>query len=384
MSPAARPDLLPKRLQGKGVRMVRERTPDGPKVQVVWREVAGGPRSYRGFPDTPDGREEAVAWARGTIERLASRGVRGPDLSLRELWRRFEEGRGQEIRPRTLALYHQRWLKWERQFGAEFRANHTTLVMLDQFRAAMKQHAANQVGAMIRTVKIVYAWADSRELLTRNVTGRYRFQMGKDEAKLEPEEFRVEEWEQVLVALRRMGDRHWRSWAVTLLAGSQGARVRAILCLRWCDVDLEAGTVTWPAATDKTGTVRTQPLTWDAWSALLTARQQANGDRVFWAHRSPERPLSYQSWHYAFTEAERVAGVPHRPWRAAHGFRKMAAGEVWERTGDPLLAMRWIGDRDPKRIREYLKDRDDRMMDVARKLGPESAMSVPLDNQGEA
>ncbi len=369
MSPAARADLLPKRLRGRGVRVVREVTADGPRVLVIWRERRGAPRTYRGFPDTPDGRKEAVAWATGTIDRLGSAGLRGPNLTLRELWRQYEDANSQTLRHRTLVLYRERWSKWEKQFGTAFPANETTLAMLDQFRAArVKVQAPNQVGAAIRVVKIVYGWADSRELLARNVTSRYRFKMGKDEARHEPEEFRTEEWEAVLRALRRMGDRHWRAWAVTLLAGSLGARIRAILCLTWQDVDWEGGRVTWPKATDKTGTDRTQPLTLDAYSALLTARHHANGARVFWGARQPAEPMSYQSWHYAFREAEDMAGVPHRAWRGAHGFRKMAAGEVWERTGDALAAMRWIGDRDPKRIREYLKDRDDRQAEVARLL----------------
>lgn len=369
MSPTARADLLPKRLRGRGVRVVREVTAEGRRVLVVWRDRPGAPRRYQSFADSVEGRQEAVAWARGVMDRLATVAVRAPDLTLRETWRRFEEAQGPQLRPRTLTLYAERWRKWENLWGVAFRANQTTLTMLDEFRAAMtKVHAPNQVGAMLRVVKIVYAWADSRELLTRNVTARYRFRFGKDEARLEPEEFRVEEWEAVLGALRRMGDRHWRPWAVTLLAGSLGARVRAILSLRWEDVDWVAGTVTWPKATDKTGQERTQPLTADAASALLTARLQANGPQVFWAARHPDRAMSYQSWHSAFREAETLAGVGHRPFRAAHGFRKMAAGEVWERTNDALLAMQWIGDRDPKRMREYLKRRADRLAEVARVL----------------
>ena len=383
MSPTRRPDLLPKRLQGKGVRMVAERTADGPRVLVVWREQSGGARRYAGFADTREGKQEALDYARGKIERLRSVPLSVPDLSLRELWRRYEEANAHQLRPRTLALYTERWKKWETMWGPDFRANQTTLLMLDTFRRERtKTNAPNQVGAMIRVVKIVYGWADTRELLTRNITNKYKFKMARDEAKLEPEEFRVREWEAVLGALRRMGDRHWRPWAVTLIAGSLGARVNAIVSLQWPEVDLEGSLVHWLASTDKTGTEGVQPLTWDAYSAFLLARQHANGPYVFWAARHPDRPMSYQSWHYAFREAETMAKVVHRERRGAHGFRKMSAGEVWERTGDALLAMQWIRDKDPKRIREYLKRRGDRMTEVARLLDGQSAMPVPLEGSG--
>lgn len=349
--------------------MVAEQTPDGPKVLVIWRDTPGGPRRYEGFAATKEGKADGVEFARDRIAKMQAPDTSVPDLSLREMWRRYLDANESELRPKTLVNYTERWKKWETMWGPEFRANQTTMGMFDAFRRERtKTNAPNQVGAMIRVVKIVYGWADSRELLSRNITAKYKFKMGKEEKKLEPEEFRTEEWGKVLLALRKMGDRHWRSWAVTMIAGSLGARVTAILSLRWEDIDLRQGLVTWPAGTDKTGTEGTQPITWDAWSALLTALKRSNGPFVFWAERNPDRPMSYQSWHYAFREAETMAQVPHRERRAAHGFRKMAAGEVWDKTGDALLAMHWIRDKDPKRIREYLKKRDDRMGEVAKLL----------------
>ena len=43
----------------------------------------------------------------------------------------------------------------------------------------------------------------------------------------------------------------------------------------------------------------------------------------------------------------------------------MVAGEVLERTADPMLAMQYIGDTDTKMMKKYLKRRDERLRAVA-------------------
>ena len=80
-------------------------------------------------------------------------------------------------------------------------------------------------------------------------------------------------------------------------------------------------------------------------------------------------PYRYQSWWYHFDEACRRAGVARERYQGAHGFRKMAGGNVGELTGDPKLALDWIRDTDPRRMLEYLKVRDDRLREVAERLG---------------
>ena len=68
------------------------------------------------------------------------------------------------------------------------------------------------------------------------------------------------------------------------------------------------------------------------------------------------------------TNAERAAGVPKLPLRSAHGLRKMVAGRVLDETGDPLLAMQFIGDTNLKMIQKYLKRRDKRLAAAAELL----------------
>ena len=45
--------------------------------------------------------------------------------------------------------------------------------------------------------------------------------------------------------------------------------------------------------------------------------------------------------------------------------RRMVAGEVNAKTGNPVLAMHYIGDTDMKTMKRYLKRRDDRLREVA-------------------
>lgn len=393
MSPK-RQDITPRRLQNKGVRVFREND----RVLVMWRER--GERKYQGFTDSEAGRKEALAYAAGVLARPQVAAVAG--ITLRQLWERFEEANAPTLRERTLQNYRVRWRKWELMWGHDFAADAVTLGMMDQFRAALtKTNAPNQVGNIIRVVKVVHNWADTRELVVANRIRKYEFKLGKDERKAEPEEFRVAQWTAILGQLGGGQDgRQWRAWVATMLAGTLGARIRAVLHLRWEDVDLEAGVVTWPAQFDKTGQPRRQPLTFDALAALLTARAQAArqgiasqwvipaaranakaAGRPGWAEAGTYR---YQSWWYQFREAEARAGVPHEALRAAHGFRRMAAGEVWDRTGDAKLALDWIGDKDPRRMREYLKRRDDRMEDAARAMDTESAMPLPQPQKGDS
>ena len=81
-----------------------------------------------------------------------------------------------------------------------------------------------------------------------------------------------------------------------------------------------------------------------------------------------ERPYTIQSFWKALTNAEDRAGVTHRPMRGGHGFRRMVVGDLAALTGDTLLALRSVGDRDPKRAEEYRKDRLDDVKQAFRAL----------------
>jgi hypothetical protein len=47
-------------------------------------------------------------------------------------------------------------------------------------------------------VKLVYAWAERRELVARNRIALYGFKLAKEERRNEPAEYRVEDFERLL------------------------------------------------------------------------------------------------------------------------------------------------------------------------------------------
>lgn len=360
-------DLTPAKLKGlrPRVRVLEEPT----RILVKWWEQ--GVRKYRAYRKTPAAIKEAQSFAKGTYDRLTTP-VSTSRITVGELWHRYLEANRASLRPRTVQLYHDRWRKWALFIGPETIAEDVPTEAVARFRAELsKHHAVAQVRAMIRVAKIVYNWADQMELIGRNRVARYRFKLGKEEVVHAPPEYRANQWEAMLRALKggQFG-RSWKAWAIALIAGSQGERIKAILHLRWTDIDWPTRRITWPKATNKQGRVRSQPMTYEARSALLTAEWWAlrRGDHspyVFPGARDPGKPYPYAAFHYQLREAERAAGVPYAKYRGAHGLRKMAAGDVAQRTGDAWLALQWIGDRDPRRAQEYVKERDDRMEEIA-------------------
>ena len=386
MSPKRNPVPLPKRLAEKlRAQRVRLYAEQG-RVFIMWRPARGALRQYQSYPDTPEGRAEARAFAEGKADALATpqAGDAPRAATVGELWERYVAATWTDEAPAaaTKTNYRNHWRQWQAFTTPGFFADQTTLEMVDRFRAEQARAgiAVNQIRQCLRVVKLVYGWGRSRKVLRVNELPAYRFTLAKGERPLEPPEFRSEEWERVL---REMGGRTaltWRAWVVTLLAGSQGARARAVLHLRVEDVDLAAARIRWAQAFDKNRRERWQPLTWDGLSAVLTALawRASSGYAGPWLipGRGSE-PYRYQSWWYHFDEACRRAGVARTKYQGAHAFRKMAAGNVLALTGDPKLALDWIGDTDPRRMREYLKVRDERLRDVADRLG--AAPKVPSD-----
>ncbi|MEB3198432.1 MAG: site-specific integrase [Candidatus Sericytochromatia bacterium] len=355
-------DLTPKPLL-KRIPVVRVYT-EGERVLVKWTQH--GRRQYRTWADTTANRAEALAFARGLSDAQQAPARPTDALTVQQLFRRYLEAEAATLRPNTIRLYKDRWRRWELFVGADTIAEDVATETVARFRVEdAKHHAINQVRAAVRVVKLVYHWGDRMELLQRNRVARYTFKAGKDERTHAPTEYRRDEWERLLMALGGgQQSRKWRAWAVMMLAGAQGERVQAILQLRWADLDLEAGVIRWPKETNKQGRARTQPLTWDAYSALLTSRAKAP-DSPYVVPGPDGEPYTYQAFWYHLRAAERATGVTHQPYRAAHGFRRMAAGNVAEGTGDPWLGVQWIGDTDPRRAKEYLKERADRMLQAA-------------------
>jgi len=363
-----------------GVRVYEDR--DRQLVRAAWREQ--GRKRFHSFPLTPAGRAEAKAWAKGFVE------VRGapdpvPTPTVRELWALYAEAEFPHLRPRTRKIYGDRWRLFERFVTHDTRASGVAQQTLDRFGAELRkqEYVPNQIGEHLKVVKMAFAWAKRRKVLPATDVPDYRVRLAKEEHREEPAEYRTEDFDQLLLALApegaacRVGPNTWRAWAVMMLLGHQGVRVNAALHLRWTDI--EGDWVHWAPEYDKLGRRDfDQPLLWPTIAALQTARHWREhdgyaGQWVFYAARlarlGRDEPWSYQGLWYAVTRAEVRAGVPHLDLRGAHGLRRMVAGNVAEEFGDPMLAMQFIGDRDPRLIRRYVKRRDDRMQEVADRMG---------------
>lgn len=256
--------------------------------RVEWRRE--GSRKRQSFPKTTEGLRDAKSFAEG----IAFRERHTPDtpsIGLRELWVKYTASRNfTRLREKTQEVYANRWVKWERFMGHQHPAGSVTQDDLDAFHMALAEQgtAPNQIGAHIGQAKMVHAWGKRRRLLAENDIADYEFRLGKDEHREEPEEYSWDEFERIIEHFNPQNAREWRRSAVIMLLGHQGVRERAALHLRWKDLDLERGVVTWPAQFDKMGKTWTQPMRDGTRSALFTslywrAKQQYTGPWVFWS-----------------------------------------------------------------------------------------------------
>jgi integrase len=168
------------------------------------------------------------------------------------------------------------------------------------------------------------------------------------------------------------------------LCGYQGVRQNAALHLKWADVDVKAKRLHWRAQWDKMGRAWSQPMSRGAVKALRVARdwQRRLGYTGPWvlpsqssarvtdkgrpsqvARLKPVRVETYsqQALWSALQSAQERAGVAKKRGQGAHGLRRMLAGDVWEATGDALLALHTIGDMDPRMASRYTQQRDERI-----------------------
>lgn len=336
-------------------------------VTVFWR--AHGRRLKRSWPLTTAGRAEAKAFGKAMAdERL--HGVRRAVLTTRALWALYVADQA-HLRPRSIVLYTARWAKWQLFVGADFLAEQATGLTMAEFTAALRKvgHAVNQIGEHVKMVKIVYAWGRAHQVIAHNDLAGYRFKRGKDDPKNEPAEYSADEHELLLAELDPRSSRTWRAHAVLQFIGAQGVRINAALHLKVSD--LTGDRVEWRIATDKTGRKWSQPLRLAAWAAMQTAlywraRDGYVGDYVFYSsHRQTARgdqPYRVQAFWQMLQNAEARAEIPHQPWRAAHGFRRMVTGDLWaEFGGDLKLVMDFTGHSDVRSFQKYLKQRDERL-----------------------
>lgn len=278
-----------------------------------------------------------------------------------------------------------RWRQFEAFVKPSSDPDAITADDLDRFHKALRGRerpiSPNQVRQLFALVRSVYKLGNQRKWVHNLEPVAYAPRISKDERihlSHEPAEYSPEEWRKIL-AVATPTDRAWWRFGVSfLIEGVQGQRVNAIRHLRWSDVDFEAGVITWPAQYQKQGRELVQPLLSSTRAALEIAQawRAADGYLGPWVLYSAGHggkgavdpmagPVVYGTLHSALERAEKLAGVPHLPYRGSHGGRRMAAENVYAETGDLLQAAAWIGDRDLKQLKAYLKRNEERMAGAA-------------------
>lgn len=359
-------------------------------VRVEWRErdATGRPirrtETFRG--PKREAERAAKAFGEGVAQRLAG-GAAAATAARRtvdELWAAYLLAHEVDWRPKTAALARARWKPWSKKAGPRTYADLISPETLDEFRAHLltvprrktgRPMAKNQVAHHIQLVKSVWRWGAMRRLIPWNPLEGYAVRRGRDYAPLAVDEFSPDECAAILGALSARDPKQWRPWVAVVLAAVLAPRSNALLHLTWDAVDLEARTVTWDAAHDKLGRRRVQPLPRDAVWALRVAAVWRRRLGVTSPYVLPGankrtaeagRPWTYQALNKALHNAADRAGVPWKPYRAMHAFRRMAAKTVLAATGDLELAGRWLGDTDLRVLkRSYLRDRADDLTPAA-------------------
>lgn len=354
---------------------------EGDLVRVRWR--VNGIRKHQSWPNSPENRATAKAFAEGIVERRKT----GPTkpalrLTLRELWDRYQEAEFPSLRPKSQERYLERWRKWERFLGREFVAEDTTQENADKYRTARGELgiAVNQIAEEVKNAKTVYAWGQRRKLLAQNDLGLYRFKIAKEDRREAPAEYRLADFYRILKQFTPAAWGAWRPWGLLTLLGTQGVRTNSARHLQWSDVDLVAGVLIWRAKYDKLGREWRQPLR----AATRRALEQAWGWRLHANYTGPwvwfsqdsrrinkghEPVYGHSALAAALKGAEGRAGVRHVDLRAMHGLRRMVVGEIVRLTGDIAAAAQFIGDTDLRVVnRSYLKRRDDQLRGVADQL----------------
>lgn len=343
-------------------------------VLVIWREH--GLRRQVSYPKTANGRRDAIAYARGYAEARQSGTKTSPRITVRALWEAYQLDEFPALRDRSKQLYAEAWQRFEDYAGRHFIADDLDVPMMSGLRRALeKRLSTNTIRQTVNQVKRVYAFGQRASIINTNRAHLYKFKVAKDDRKESPAEYRRDEAKKIMAQLDPEKATQWRAFVALSLCINQGVRQRSALNLKWADVNLQAGTVTWVKQFSKTGEEFTQPLRPGTIHALEVARrwQDRQEIRSPWvlpagSSKSTRATYSPQTLWAAVRAAEDAAGIAHKPYRAAHGFRRMLAGDIAKLTGNPMLALQSIGDRDPKQLERYVKKRADQMADAFREL----------------
>lgn len=366
---------------GQTVNVFAAQVNDEPVARVEWREL--GQRKTKTFHGTRRDREAAAkAYAEGVLDRLQGGDVVAPKrYTVGELWTAYLTAHAPDWRPKTLILAKARWKPFTQHVNPLTWADLVQPETLDSWRLDLltskrdktaQAMARNQVAHHIQLVKSVWRFAKQRKLIADNPLADYAVKKGRDYGAIEVPEYTPADWAAILKQLPFRDSRRWRPWAAIALDGMLAPRSRALLQLKWTDIDMTARTIRWPGETDKLGRVRVQPLPRDAVFALRVCRvwarrQGYEGAYVFYGvqARTREATWTYAALNKQLHDAADRAGVRKVKYRAMHSLRRMAGGNVLAATGDITKVGDWLGDTDMRVLKKsYLRARPEGLATV--------------------
>jgi integrase len=331
------------------------------------------------------GAELSDALARRTTQSVST---------MSQLWAKYEEAMASGWRPATRTGNAAKWRLFLMVVKPETDPELITADDLDRFHRKLRERGkvAKQVRGVFALIRAVFKMAGQRRWVQNVDAAIYTPRISKDEATstlVTPAEYSPEEWRKILAALNPRRPEDWRCWVAMAVEGLQGHRIQAVRHLRWRDIDLDTGVIHWPAEFQKQGKAITQPILPATRQVLEVAAawraaDSYTGQWVLYRRQGGEAsPVTYQTIHYALCKAEDRAKVPHRPYRATHGGRKMSGENVWAATKDLRAVGAWLGDRDLKQLRTYLLREDGLIASAADAL---SGLGVPnaTQNGGES
>jgi site-specific recombinase XerD len=340
------------------VRLVRR----GNRLVCEWYESRL--RREKSWPDKKGNVVIARSWAKDWADLRLNPDKPAPTrVTMRELWDLYQTECWATLSPNTQRLYADDWKKWELYAGRTAVAEEVAKATLHGFRRHLEQRGlgVNSVGQAIKTCKVVYNWGEREEVIERNRWRLYQYKIAKKDKPQSPEEYNPQETAAMMANVSPTG-RGWRAWVALTILEQQGVRQVSGLQLKWSDLRLNERKVMWPSETDKNARGLLQPLRKQTVRALRVARDHAKrmgvkSPYVLYSARIPGKHYTAQSLWAALTLAEKKGGVTHKPMRAAHSLRRKLVGDLSDSTGDTLLALRLVGDRDPRRAEDYRKDR---------------------------
>lgn len=177
----------------------------------------------------------------------------------------------------------------------------------------------------LRTLRAVLNWGVQARMIDRNGVAGYKV---TDDGTPNRPVFTDPQYRKLLEVASGFP---WQFGCLLVIAHETGHRLSAMLSLRWGDVDLVNGLVTWRSENDKIGYQHTTPITPEAKVAFEEARHHAPGigdTYVLPGIVNGAKPVSADLARDWMQRAQAQAGLGVVKGRGWHAFRRNFASEL--------------------------------------------------------